>query len=64
MCVTPRNNFTSDFFLVELEKDDRQGLGREGDSQEGVINWAGVQNTISEPKNLRYMMTMLNDILT
>lgn len=28
-------------------------------SNYGVIDWAGVQNTISEPRKLRYMVTML-----
>lgn len=38
--------------------------GAKGTPRMSVTDWAGVQNTISEPKELRYMMMLLNDILT
>lgn len=58
-CLTRRNNFMSAFLWLNW----RRVTKRAWCAKYRVGDWAGVQNTISEPKELRYMMTMLNNIL-
>lgn len=58
--MAPRIDSTPDF-STGAGKGRPTALGREGDYQDGVIFQAEVQNTISKPKKLRYMI-MLDDI--